>query len=175
MRYNINLLPKKKEDIVDKALFFSLHYLRYILVITQFFVVCVFFFRFRVDQEIVDLKDELSKQKTTIERAVPILQEANRLDFRLTEIKTIFSLQEQSKGSLDYFISRLPQSVTVSSLTLRGASLDVAGFSSDAQEIERFYDTIENEAQFKTIELSNIRKADDVFSFSMELQNYQTN
>ncbi|PJB87766.1 hypothetical protein CO083_05355, partial [Candidatus Roizmanbacteria bacterium CG_4_9_14_0_8_um_filter_34_12] len=62
MKYKINLLLPKEKNWLDKVIYFGLNYLRYILVITQTVIIMVFFYRFKIDQEIVDLKDAV-KQK----------------------------------------------------------------------------------------------------------------
>ena len=65
MKYKINLLLPKEKNWLDKVIYFGLNYLRYILVITQTVIIMVFFYRFKIDQEIVDLKDAV-KQKQEI-------------------------------------------------------------------------------------------------------------
>ncbi len=57
MKYKINLLLKKEEGILDKIYIFLVNYLRYIIVITQFVVIGVFFYRLQVDQRVIDLKE----------------------------------------------------------------------------------------------------------------------
>ena len=63
MKYQINLLQEKEKDISGKIIYFALHYLRYILVVTQIVVIAVFFYRFKIDQEVIDLRDELKQNR----------------------------------------------------------------------------------------------------------------
>ena len=64
MKYKINLLSKRlnKQSFLKKLNYFTYNYLRYILVITQLVVMSVLFFRFSIDQRIIDLKDEIYQQ-----------------------------------------------------------------------------------------------------------------
>ncbi|MDO8741626.1 MAG: hypothetical protein Q7J11_00595, partial [Candidatus Roizmanbacteria bacterium] len=61
MKYKINLLEKKETSLLDKLTFFGLNYLRYIIVITQLVVIGVFFYRFQIDQSIIDLKEGVNQ------------------------------------------------------------------------------------------------------------------
>ena len=63
MKYKINLITRRKEKVVDKVIYFVMNYLRYILVITQIIVIGVFFYRFKIDQEMVDLQEAVQQKK----------------------------------------------------------------------------------------------------------------
>ena len=67
MRYKINLLEKKELNLLDKLTFFCLNYLRYIIVITQLVVIGVFFYRFQIDQRIIDLKEGVEQKKEIVQ------------------------------------------------------------------------------------------------------------
>ena len=73
MRYKINLLEKKDIGLLDKLTFFSLNYLRYIIVITQLVVIGVFFYRFQIDQKIIDLKEGVEQKKEIVKIVLPLL------------------------------------------------------------------------------------------------------
>jgi len=66
MRHRINLLEKKEQSLLDRLTFFGLNYLRYIIVITQLVVIGVFFYRFQIDQRIIDLKEGVEQKKEIV-------------------------------------------------------------------------------------------------------------
>ena len=69
---NINLFPVSERTFSEKVLYFSLHYLRYIIVLTQITVIAVFFFRFKVDQEIIDLKEKVTQKQEIFKITKPL-------------------------------------------------------------------------------------------------------
>jgi len=87
MKYQINLLPKKEKDFVDRGIYFALHYLRYVLVLTQIVVIAVFFYRFQIDQEIIDLKDELTQKQEIVAVSAPLLSEAQVVDVKTKQTR----------------------------------------------------------------------------------------
>src|SRR3989344_8661356 len=97
MKYKINLIPKKEETLGERFLYFASHYLRYIIVITQLVVIGVFFYRFQVDQRVIDLKEAVGQKKEIIEIVLPLLTEATRIDQKQNEIKNIINNQEKFK------------------------------------------------------------------------------
>ena len=71
MRYKINLLEKKDIGLLDKLTFFGLNYLRYIIVVTQLIVIGVFFYRFQIDQRIIDLKEAVEQKREIVKIVLP--------------------------------------------------------------------------------------------------------
>ncbi|QQR63494.1 hypothetical protein IPH70_03205 [Candidatus Roizmanbacteria bacterium] len=87
MTYKINLLSKQEMSLIDKTLYFFLNYLRYILVFTQIIVIGVLFYRFRIDQNIIDLKDSLDQKKEIVQAVKPLLDEAEKVNNQSIAIK----------------------------------------------------------------------------------------
>ena len=80
MKYLINLFPSPEKSRTDKFIYFAFHYLRYILVITQFVAICVFFFRFKVDQDIVDLQEKADQKQSIIVATKDLLSRMQEVD-----------------------------------------------------------------------------------------------
>lgn len=80
MKYRINLLPQKETPLTEKIVYFALNYLRYIIVITQLVVIAVFFYRFQIDQKIIDLKESVDQKKEILQIVLPLLNQASNID-----------------------------------------------------------------------------------------------
>lgn len=173
MRYLINLFPAKEQSTIDKIIYFAFHYLRYILVITQFVVICVFFYRFKVDQEIVDLKDALNQKQQIVNATQLLIDEVKVVSKKVGEINTVFAQQDISQDLLSYFFDRFPANLRLTRVRLVDGSLDVDGVTDDPNSVRIFYDSLKSENRFKNINLKNVRKTEDGYAFSLELLNYQ--
>ena len=87
MKYKINLIGNKnnKKGVISKLNYFFFNYFRYILVLTQLVVISVLFFRFSIDQSIIDLKESINQQEEVLKAVKPILDETQRVDLKLKE------------------------------------------------------------------------------------------
>lgn len=172
MKYYINLFPEKEKDAVDKIMYFAFHYLRYILVITQFVVICVFFFRFKVDQEIVDLKDGLQQKRQIIESTKSLLDEVAFLEVKTKSIGGIMKKQENFNSMYNYFVSSLPTDLVVTSLNFEPGLISCEGYSVNPATIQKFKDQLVAEKRFKTVNLESVRKSSTGFSFTLKLEQF---
>jgi hypothetical protein len=173
MKYYINLFPEKEKDAVDKIMYFAFHYLRYILVITQFVVICVFFFRFKVDQEIVDLKDGLQQKRQIIESTKSLLDEVAVLETKTKSIGAIMKRQEDFNSQYSYFIDNLPEDLVVTAINFTASGITCDGYSVNPATIQKFKDQLITEKRFKTVNLESVRKSTTGFSFTLKLEEYK--
>ncbi|MBI1862699.1 hypothetical protein HYS00_01120 [Candidatus Microgenomates bacterium] len=111
MKNHINLVSRREMSVVDKTLYFLMHYVRYILVITQLTVIAVLFFRFKIDQSIIDLKDSIDQKREIIKVFQPSFKEAEKVNTQLTDVQKIVNEQNLQNQSIEYIMSRFPQDV----------------------------------------------------------------
>lgn len=173
MKYIINLFPEKEKDLSEKLVYFGMHYLRYILVITQFVAICVFFFRFKVDQEIVDLKDTLSQKSSIVESTSLLMGRIEEIDKKMKTIESVLADQETFKDRYTYVITKLPPEIRIESLSISDEGIDIQGVSEQADSIKVFYDDLEKGNRFGVTNLSAIEKKDNVFSFKLRLDDFR--
>ncbi len=172
MRYLINLFPTKEQSSVDRIMYFAFHYLRYILVITQFVVICVFFFRFKVDQDIVDLKDKLIQQEQIVTAVQPLLKEVESLNTKITNVNAVLDKQTSISEIYGYFFTRLPQSISIVSLKMTSTSIEMDGMTDDVNSVKMFYESLKADKRFTSIDLRNVKKSDRGYDFTLILLNF---
>lgn len=172
MKYTTNLFPKKDETKIDKITYFALHYLRYILVITQFVTICVFFYRFKADQEIVDLKDTLIQRKAIVDTTQSLLDNVKELDFKINNIKTLQSEQDNMISTYSYVFQNIPQDVFVNSMIFDPSGIALEGKTQNYQAVQDMYDKLKNENRFSTVTLESINRTEEGFNFRMQLASF---
>ncbi len=173
MKYNINLLTLKKEKPLDKVIYFTLNYLRYILVITQIVVIGVFLYRFRVDQEIVDLEDSLNQKREIIEVSQPLIKEAKTIAFKLDQVESITNNQQTFISQTDYILSLFPENFFLKKLQISKDGLSMTGYTGDFQSIKFFLSRLKKEEKFEKIELKYVKKSDIGLEFSFEFNKFK--
>ncbi len=172
MKYQINLLQQKEKSLADKIIYFALHYLRYILVVTQIVVIGVFFYRFKIDQEIIDLKDGLNQKEEIVAVSQSLLDEAKIVDLKLREIKTVFAFQNNFEGMFSYFLSIWPTKATVTRLEIADDSIEFEAVTSDPNYIKLFYNRLKEDNKFRIVNLGSIRRAGAEFYCPFKLKDY---
>lgn len=172
MRYKINLLEKKEPDLFDKLIFFGLNYLRYIIVITQLVVIGVFFYRFQIDQRIIDLKEGVEQKKEIIKIVLPLLNEATQIDKKTLIIDETLISQKKFNEMIDYFIASFPETITLTDMEIKNESIKITGDSTNAQHLQAFYTLLKKENRFKIVSLRNIKKTETGYTFIILLEKF---
>ncbi|MCL4374399.1 hypothetical protein M1523_00905 [Patescibacteria group bacterium] len=172
MKYKINLFPAKERTLMDKVVYFSLNYLRYILVITQTVIIGVFFYRIKIDQEIVDLKDSLSQKQEIVSVSTPLMSEAEAVDRTTRLAADIVNDQNKTQQMLSYFLSRFPEKMTMTRLVINNDSVEFEAMTVDSMTIKLFTNRIAKEAHFGAIQLKKIQKREGGFFINFVLNQY---
>ena len=173
MKYLINLFPEKEKNATDKIIFFSFHYLRYILVITQFIAICVFFYRFKVDQDIVDLRDALVQKKSIVESTQSLLNEVKKIDKKMTNVKTILTGQEQTADMFTYLFANLTDDIVIERLSVKDSNVDLEGSSNNSDTVKTLFEKLKNEKRFATITLSSVNKTAEGYTFKLSMSKFK--
>lgn len=174
MKYKINLLSRRKEQPLERLIYFMLNYLRYILVITQIVVIGVFFYRFKVDQELVDLQETVNQKKEIIQVSQPLIKEAKKEASRLNQLESIITKQQTFLEETDYLLALFPENFFLNKMQVSKDTIFMDGYTQDPQSIKKFLYRLKKEAKFKKVELKNIKKIDLGLEFSLELSKYKS-
>ncbi|PIP63405.1 hypothetical protein COW97_02730 [Candidatus Roizmanbacteria bacterium CG22_combo_CG10-13_8_21_14_all_34_12] len=172
MRYKINLLEKKELNLLDKLTFFCLNYLRYIIVITQLVVIGVFFYRFQIDQRIIDLKEGVEQKKEIVKIVLPLLNEAAKIDKKTLIIGETLLKQKSFSKMVDYFLTSFPETIILTNMEVKDGSIKVTGNAGDIQHLQAFYILLKKENKFKIISLQNIKKIETGYNFVLILDKF---
>ncbi len=173
MRFGINLIGEKKRDLFETFVFFFLNYLRYILVITQLVVIGVLFYRFSIDQSIIDLKESVDQKREIIKTVSPLLAEVKKVDSQITEIKNVVNQQGSQRRMFDYVLSQFPASATLTQFLLDPTKLTLIGSSTSSKDIQLFYNKLKKDSKFASVDFSTIKKTENGYLFTLELQGFK--
>ncbi len=173
MKYKINLLPEKERDFLDKGIYFILHYLRYVLVITQIVVISVFFYRFKIDQEIIDLKDELKQKQEIVAVSDPLLKQAEIVDLKTKQIREVLVNQALFTESFSYFLDSFPLHLTIKRLDIRDGTFKFDVTTTDPETIRSYLARLKKDKRFKVVTLGSIKRNDMEFFVPFTLTGFQ--
>lgn len=170
MKAKINLLPKKAVTWDEKIIYFGLHYLRYIIVITQIIVIAVFFFRFKVDQDIIDLKENINEKKEILKSAKPLLDEAIIISDKSQYIRELLDKQKKTDQLIDRAFAYVPKQVVLTTVSIDTSKVNIKGYSVSEVFIKLFYDRLIKVIDTK-VNMKNVNKIDNSYYFDLEFFN----
>ena len=172
MKKKINLLPEKKRNFLDILIYFILHYFRYIIVITQIVVISVFFFRFYIDQKILDQKEIFKQKQQILTITYPLVAEAKALEQRTNQVRSILNKQTYFNEYYTLITKSIPADVTLSSITLNETSVQLSGISGSPKSIIALKAKLEASNKFALVAIIKVdRNKDNTFEFQINSQN----
>jgi hypothetical protein len=132
----------------------------------------VFFYRFKVDQEIVNLKDTLSQKKAIVDTTQDLLGLVAILDFKISNINTLYKEQDSIKSVYGYLFRKLPPQITIDNLTIDKGNISLTGQTIDVSVIQSLYESIKFDKAFKEVDLGSIDKSERGYTFTLELKKF---
>jgi len=168
--YDINLFAKKKRSFTEKLLFFLLHYFRYIIVITQIVVIGVFFYRFRVDQNIIDHKEAFRSKQQILALTVPLIEEARATEESTAKIEAILEKQESFLKLYDSVIQTVPEGIIIIEVDFSRIIITVSGYADDTFAIQKYYRKLRANELYSDVSIKELNINQDFnFSFTIDI------
>jgi len=167
MSLRINLLNKKEPSLKHKLVYFSLNYLKYIVVITQLVIIFVFFYRFQIDQKIIELKESAFQKKEIIKVVLPLLSEVEIIQKKQELAKSTLYNQERILSMFKYVTSNFPQGLTLNEMELLVDSVKVNGVAFFPENLQVFINLVKRERKFKKVDLKSIKKSEVGYEFEL--------
>lgn len=164
---SINLLPEKSRNITEKILYFALHYLRYIIVITQIVVISVFFFRFTIDQRIIDLKERVNQKQEIIKITSPIIVEAREVSSKMTYVKKQIGMQNAFLTNIDNVFSVIPTEISLFEFEVNEKNVLLRGKSTTIEAVRYLHGVLQKKPGFKKVSIDTVVKDQNGFVFSI--------
>jgi len=173
MKYRINLITKKKDRLANQILYFISSYLRYILVITQIVVIIVFFYKLKIDQEIIELEEAITQKQEIFKVAQPLIDNYLLYNYKVKTIESLLTKQNQLQSQLDYFVTHFPKDIFLTKMNYSNEELTITGVSLDPALIRSFYYQLQQDKRFNKLILESIQKTETGFIFTMKLADFK--
>ncbi|MBI4067713.1 PilN domain-containing protein [Candidatus Gottesmanbacteria bacterium] len=163
LRLKINLLKKEEFEstFVGQFLKWALTYGRYIIIITQIVVLSVFFLRFKLDRDHVDLKESIEQKQALLASVKEIEDEVRSLQERLTQIKTIESTQYIPLNILTFLQDNTPVDITYQNISLDTGALSLSGRCQSLRSLSSLLLHLKKSNKFTEITLDDIKRNPD--------------
>jgi Tfp pilus assembly protein PilN len=136
-------------------------------------VIAVLFFRFTIDQNIIDLKDTIFQQEEILKTVKPIIDESEIVDFKIKNIKELMKNQDRFKNQIEYILSIFPSSAYLTRFSVSDNEIVMNGDILDPNHLQAFFNRLKKEKKFAEVNLGTITKSEKGFTFALTLNNYK--
>lgn len=182
----INLVPQErfKEEPVSKFLSWAESAGKVIVVLTEALVLMVFFARFRIDAQILDLKQEMTAKAQLLQSLSGFEQEFKDLQASLQNFEALSAKLYSPDPVLSLIEKNIPQDVSLQSLQISPQKVVLLGISSSYNSVSIFWQNLKKELpQDGEVSLTNLgRQASEVgekegespmISFTIEIKSQE--
>lgn len=152
-KIKINLLAQKEADFPKKFSYFLYHYLRYVIIITAIVVICVFFYRYTIDQKVIDLKEKVNSMEAIMKATNSQVSRFEAVSQKMKEIAIRINDQKSFSNNVEYVLSIIPQRIIIKEFIFDNRSITINGISSDYITIKVFHSKLQKEVRFKNADI----------------------
>ena len=163
LKLKINLLSKEEleERTLNKFLQWTLTFGRYIIVGTEIIVLVVFFSRFKLDRELVDLHEQIKQKEAIVKFNHEFEKKARTIQNQLKEIKTLEENHDFTLKLLGFFEKNLPKDVGLERVSFSKKKLSLKGISLSTASFIDFLARLRTSPRFSQVVLKDLTKTED--------------
>ena len=167
----VNLLPQANFENTNtgKLLNWITSAGRWIVVLTEFVVICAFLSRFYFDTKLSNLFDSLRQKKAMVSSMADFEQEFLLVQEKTKIIKSILAEEQKPSVIVNQISQLVPLEVTLSAIQIDNNSLRISGNSLSEQGINLFLTGIKRQPNFSQINLGTISQKEFSPGISFEI------
>lgn len=156
---NINLLPQSdfEKGPIGKFIKWSLHWGKHIIIFTELIVIASFIYRFKLDRDLVNQKDDLQQKLQEIESYAALEKEIRFLHKRLDFIYQTDTERLKPDLVINELIKITPPDIVYSDLSIKEDLINIKGISYSNIGLNAFINNLKNNSIFSTINISSIK------------------
>lgn len=157
-KININLLPSSQfeKSSLGRAIFWFLHFGRYIFVVIELVVIAAFLARFILDKNLSDLNEKIKAQQAVYNSFGSLEKDFLSLQQRLEIIGKLQKEQLAAVQTLNSLASITPSDIYLTNLTLGSKKLSLSAVALSDASIAAFIAGLQRNKQFEEINLSSL-------------------
>lgn len=154
----INLLPKNDFENTSTGRFikWAISIGRWIVVFTEFIVICAFLSRFYFDTELANLFDSIRQNKAIVDSAIGFEDNFRQTQEKIKILKNILAEESSPSTTVAEISSLLPLDVSLIEISLNDDKLILTGFSLSEQGINVLIGGMSKNHKFSQISLNNL-------------------
>lgn len=155
---NVNLLPKDefKFSVTGKFIKWAISVGRWIVVLTEFVVICAFLSRFYFDTVLDNLFDETRQKQAIVDSAQSFEENFQEIQEKTKMVKTLLAKEKKPSLLFTEVNQVIPANVFLTSVSIADENLQLAGYSLSEKSLSLFVSGLKTLPNLEKISLSNV-------------------
>lgn len=162
-RNKINLLPKDnfEDSVWGKLINWAVNVGRWIVVLTEFVVICAFLSRFYFDTELANLFDNVKQNKTIVDSASEFEDTFLQTQKKIKLVKSLLSEIDKPSSIFTEINQSLPLDMTITSANFNDKKIELSGYCLSLESLNFFLRELNAKPKFDQINLSSISRKEN--------------
>jgi hypothetical protein len=154
---SINLLPPSEfeSSFWGKFLKWAVTAGRYIIIVTEMFVIIAFLSRFKLDQDMSNLAQTMEGQKGVLESQLASEEEFRQVQTRLETVNKLFESQSMAAKKMDLLVKKIPPEVKLVSLEVRPGLIGIQAGTLSERSLGEMLARMTIEPTWKSVEVTD--------------------
>lgn len=154
----INLLPATEfeESFWGHFLKWAVTYGRYIIILTELVVIIAFFSRFKLDNDLRSLSEEIEGQKNVLDAGMVREQEFRYMQSRLEAANKLSESQLGAREALHKIEEKVPLEVKLTNLALGPEKVTVSAVAASEQAMGDMLNRMLKEEGWKSLDIDSV-------------------
>lgn len=156
--HKINLLPKDEfeNSTFGKLIKWAVNVGRWVVVFTEFIVICAFLSRFYFDTKLANYFDDLKQKKAMVDSALIFEEKFRQIQEKTKIVKNILASERKPSFILESVNAFLPMDVFLTEIEINKNKLTLSGFCLSENGINLFLNNLINHPQLSNVSINNI-------------------
>lgn len=154
----INLLSKDtfESSFAGKLVKWAVSVGRWIVVFTEFIVICAFLSRFYFDTELANLFDDIKQKQAMVSSASYFEENFRQIQEKTKIIKNILTKEEKPSTLLTEINKILPQALFINKIWLEENTLTLSGYTNSESSLNAFVTNLNNHPKISQVNLAKV-------------------
>lgn len=159
----VNLLPRDEFEIspVGKFIKWAVNVGRWIVVLTEFVVICAFLSRFYFDTKLANLFDDIKQKQAIVDSALPFEERFRLVQEKIKIVKSLLAEEKHSSTLFTEVTQLLPFDVFLTEMGVREGRLVLKGYFLSEKSLKVFLSSLIMSPNLEEVVLENVATQKD--------------
>lgn len=153
---SINLLKKQGNSTLDTILHFAVTGGRFIIIFTETIALAAFLYRFTLDRQIIDLRDEIRANAAIVSQYEPLEQEYRGIQDRIQQAGVLSKEAPMLPGLFSGIIEKGNGNVTFTSLLISVDTIRMEADASSVASLNKFVTALRSDPLIEEVSIDRI-------------------
>lgn len=153
---SINLLKKQGDTLFDTILRFAVTGGRFIVLLTETIALAAFLYRFTIDRQIIDTRDEIKANQAIVEQYQPLESDYRNLQDRIQQASTLSKEAPKVPNLLSQIITKGNGTITFTSILLSTELIRIEADAGSVESLTTFVTALRNDPMIEEVSIDKI-------------------